>query len=642
MILVLGFILVFFGSALSQTTVSVSSTASHPIPTTLWGQMFESGDGGLYAELLQNRAFQQVDAGTSAALKAWYPVNGSLLTVITETEPVSSALPNALNMTIASGTTGPVGFGNSGYFGIKFTAGNTYNASFYYRFPESSDFIGEVDVSIQNSDGDVLASAPVLVSGAQTSWKQVFILLTPGTTPDTTDNVFVVTTDGAAASGLTVNFAMFSLFPPTFNNRSNGMRNDIAETLQAMKPSFFRFPGGNNLVYYQGSNTATRWVWNATLGPLVDRPGRLGDWGYINTDGLGLLEYLLWCEDLEMEPIMAVWAGYGLGGQSVAEDNLEPYIQSAIDQARLRLTLIYFVIGDPATNDYAARRAELGHPEPFNLTYVEIGNEVRPCVCVLYGYRWNLYVTALQSEFPDLHFIATTYAFNPILDPTPTEYDLHVYQSSTWMSENSFYYDVFQRNGTKYFEGEYATTTNDQGSTLQYSTVEAATADAVFMTGLERNSDIVFAASYAPLLQHPNLVVFDAGAVYPSVSYYVQQLFSLYRGDEYIPSTLPTSNGNVFWSVVRKTSVTPNELIIKANPLQVINRNVNTTDVTFELPFNVSDTATAMVLTGEKTSANLPSDPDLVLPRTSSISTGSIFDYSAPGFSVNVLVLDIE
>ncbi|PBK98458.1 arabinofuranosidase [Armillaria gallica] len=636
MIFLVGFILLSIGSALSQITVSVSPTASHPIPTTLWGQMYEvnAGDGGLYAELLQNRAFQQVAAGTSAALKAWYSVNSALLTVVNETEPVSSALPNALKVTVASDATGPVGFGNTGYFGMKFTAGNTYNASFYYRFPENPDFIGELNASLQTSAGNVLASTSVLVAGNQTSWKQVFVSLTPDITPDATDNVFVVTTDGAAASGLTINFAMFSLFPPTFKNRQNGMRIDIAEvsTLQAMKPSFFRFPGGNNLVC-RGQNTASRWVWNTTLGHLVDRPGRSGDWGYINTDGLGLLEYLLWCEDLEMEPIMAVWAGYGLGGQSIAEDDLEPYIQSAIDQA----LFIYIA---------AARRAELGHPEPFKLTYVEIGNEVRPSLRIgRYGYRWNLYVTALQVEFPNLHFIATTFPFNPILDPTPTEYDVHVYQSSTWMSENSFYYDGFQRNGTKYFEGEYATTKNDQGvfpsttrSTFQYSTVEAATADAVFMTGFERNADIVFAASYAPLLQvnasffrtilHPNLVVFDAGAVYPSVSYYVQQLFGFYRGDEYIPSTLPARNGTVFWSVVRKTSV--------------INRNDNATDVTFQLPFNVSNTATVTVLTGAKTSANTPSNPDLVLPQTSSIFTGSTFDYSAPPFSVNVLVLNID
>lgn len=134
-----------------------------------------------------------------------------------------------------------------------------------------------------------------------------------------------------------------------------------------MKPAFFRFPGGNNL---EGQTFATRWQWNATVGPLLDRPGRVGDWGYVNTDGLGLYEYLIWFEDVGMEPFMAVWAGYSLDGESIAEGDLEPYIQQAIDQ-------INFVIGDPATSAPAALRAQLGHPEPFTLHYVEVGNEVR-------------------------------------------------------------------------------------------------------------------------------------------------------------------------------------------------------------------------------------------------------------------------
>ncbi|PBK98468.1 hypothetical protein ARMGADRAFT_1075312 [Armillaria gallica] len=268
-----------------------------------------------------------------------------------------------------------------------------------------------------------------------------------------------------------------------------------------------------------------------------------------------------------------------------------------------------------------------------------------------YGYRWNLYVTALQSEFPDLHFIATTFPFNPILDPTPTEYDVHVYQSSktwsipliaklyskmhhdtAWMSENSFYYDDFQRKG--------------RSTSRASMSLPKTTKDPLFNILRWKETP----TSSSPLLMFLFFNVTakrtGAGAVYPSVSYYIQQLFSVYRGDEYIPSTLPARNGTVFWSVVRKTSVTPNELIIKASlpphATAVINRNDNATDVTFQLPFNVSNTATVTVLTGAKTSANTPSNPDLVLPQTYSISTGSTFDYSAPPFSVNVLVLNIE
>ncbi|KAF8880022.1 glycoside hydrolase superfamily [Infundibulicybe gibba] len=158
---------------------------------------------------------------------------------------------------------------------------------------------------------------------------------------------------------------MLSLFPPTFKNRANGMRVDIAEALAEMGPSFFRLPGGNNL---EGQTVATRWQWNNTVGSLVNRPGRVGDWGYVNTDGLGLLDYLNWCEDVGMEPIMAVWSGFALGGTSVAETQLGPYIQQAIDQ-------INFVIGDPSKSAAAALRASLGHPAPFALTYVEVGNE---------------------------------------------------------------------------------------------------------------------------------------------------------------------------------------------------------------------------------------------------------------------------
>lgn len=622
---------------MAQTTVSVSATASHAIPTSLWGVMYEdinhSGDGGLYAELLQNRAFQQVTPGTTAALNAWEAINGTSLTVIADTQPVSSALPNALSVTIPSGLTGAVGFANTGYFGIKVTQGSVYTASFFYRFPTASSFRGNLKVALQTTSGQILAQSSISVSGSHTSWTQVRATLRATTTPASTANIFTVTVDGTAAAGQTINFAMFSLFPPTFKNRANGMRVDIADALQDLGPSFFRFPGGNNL---EGATVAQRWQWNATVGPLVDRPGRVGDWSYINTDGLGLLEYLTWCEDLNMEPIMAVWAGYALGGVSVPQDELGPYVQQAIDQ-------IYFTIGDPATNENAALRASLGHPEPFALKYVEIGNEDF-FASTTYTYRWPAFVDALKAEFPDLHYIATSFPFDPVLSPTPTEYDNHLYASRSGMVANGFFYDDVARDGTQYFEGEYACTTNDAGATLTFPTMQGTAAEAVFMMGFERNSDIVFAASFAPVLNditssqwHPDLISFDAGSVYLSTSYYAQKLFSKNRGDEYIPSTLPTSTGTVFWSVVRKTSVTPNELIIK-----VVNTVATASSVTFSLPFSsVSSTALAQVLTGGATDSNTPTTPQLVIPVNSTIATGQNFTYSTPAFSLSILTLTL-
>ncbi|KAJ3764348.1 glycoside hydrolase family 51 protein [Lentinula raphanica] len=601
-------------SANAQITVTVNDTASHTIPSTL---------------LLQNRAFQMVDVtDQTSALNAWHSLNGAQLTVIEETVPVSSALPNALSVTIPSGAAGQVGIGNEGYFGIKVNSSNTYNASFFYRFPTASSFSGTATVGLQTSTGQILGASNMTLSGSQTDWLQVFTTIQPNTTPDSLTNNFTVSVDGGALAGQTINFAMFSLFPPTFKNRPNGMRIDIAETLSAMAPSFFRLPGGNNL----GQTVATRWQWNNTVGPLVDRPGRVGDWGYINTDGLGLFEYLTWCEDLNMQAIMAVWSGFALGGTSIAEDDLGPYIQQAIDQ-------INFAVGDPTESDAAALRASLGHPDPFPVAHIEIGNEDF-FAADTYTYRWNQFSTTLQATFPNLTFLATSDTFDPVLTPNPAEWDIHVYQTPSWFAENSFIYDGFERNGTHYFEGEYAaisTNANDIFGTpadgrLTFPTMQSSTGEAAFMTGLERNSDIVFAASYAPLLNHvvdsqwtPNLVSFDSGNVYPSTSFYVQQLFSLNRGDEYLPSTLPDASGTTFWSVVRKTSV--------------VNTIGTASNVTFQLPFPVEGTATLQLLTGAETDSNSPTSPNTVQPQTSTITVDQTFAYNAPGFSVSVLSL---
>ncbi|KAF9459124.1 alfa-L-arabinofuranosidase precursor [Collybia nuda] len=631
--------LLAFSGATHAVTVTVSATASHPVPTTLshdnpYSKLLQSGDGGLYAELLQNRAFQQVTPGTSAALNAWQAVNGATISVIKETVPVSSALPNALHVTIPSGRSGAIGFANTGFFGIKVTAGSTYTASFFYRFPTATRFRGNAIISLQTTSGQVLGSTTTALSGAQTTWKKVTVQFSPTKTPSSTANRFVITVDGSAASGQSINFAMLSLFPPTFKNRANGMRVDIATTLAEMGPSFFRLPGGNNL---EGQTVPTRWQWNTTLGDLVNRPGRQGDWGYVNTDGLGLMEYLNWCEDVGMQPIMAVWAGFALGGTSVAETDLGPFIQQAADQ-------INFVIGDPSKSTAAAMRASLGRVAPFNLTYVEVGNEDF-FASSTYVYRWKDFVNSLKGQFPQLHFIATSNVNDPVLSPKPTEYDVHVYQTPTWFAQNSFFYDDFQRDGTKYFEGEYAaisTNPNDifgspADGRLVFPTMQSATGEAAFMTGLERNSDIVFAASYAPLLGHvsgtqwtPNLVAFDTGTVYESTSFHVQKLFSLNRGDEYIPSTLPDRTGTLFWSVVRKST---DQIIIK-----VSNTIGTAASLTFVLPFGtVSTSGTVQVLTGAMTASNSPTTPNAVAPATESITTGKTFNYNAPGFSVSVI-----
>ncbi|KAI0674371.1 glycoside hydrolase family 51 protein [Trametes maxima] len=670
-------LLAFFVSQCLAVTVTVNKTPSHSVPSTLYGQMFEdintsaptavrvnlllfmtttqSGDGGLYAELLQNRAFQQVAPNTAAALAAWHPVNNAKLAVIADTSPVSNALPNSLQFSVPSGSTGRVGFTNEGFWGIKVDSSWTYKASLYFRFPTSSSFSGALTVGLQTNAGKVLAQNSTQIHGTTTKWTQVNLELHPTASAPDVSNSFFVSIDGAAGAGQTINFALFSLFPPTFKNRPNGLRIDVAEALTEMGPSFFRFPGGNNLrkahkhgvVKQEGQTTATRWQWNATVGSLLDRPGRVGDWGYVNTDGLGLLEYLQFFEDAGMEPIMAVWAGeysllgYSLGKTSLTENQLAPYIQQAKDQ-------INFVVGDPAKSAPAALRASLGHREPFALRFVEVGNEDF-FASGSYTYRWHDFVTELQAEFPKIRFIATTNAWNPILSPVPQSYDVHVYQTPTWFYQNAFYYDGFQRNGTTYFEGEYAAISTNPNNLfgsiadgrLAFPTSASAAGEAAFMTGLERNSDIVFAAAYAPLLQHvnstqwtPDLVSYTAGSVIRSTSFYAQKLFATNKGDQYLPSTLPTKGGSLHWSITRTSN--SGKTFIK-----VANAGNAAQSLTFELSQfgSVSSSGTVQVLTGPETASNTPEAPNTVVPKTSTIRTGKSFTYNAPAFSVSVITV---
>ncbi|TDL19641.1 glycoside hydrolase family 51 protein [Rickenella mellea] len=601
------------------------------------GRILITGDGGLYAELLQNRAFQQVTPKTSAALYAWSAFGGTTLTVVdnTVTSSLSTALPNSLQVQVATNAAGQIGVSNSGYFGINVNPAWTYTGSFYYKVPAGSKAKGQFLAALRSSSGVVLASKSIPLNPSATTWTQVTFSFKPASTPADNNNVFTVTIDGASNAGQTIFFSMFSLFPPTFKNRPNGMRIDLAEALQSTKPGFFRFPGGNNL---EGQTIAGRWNWRNTVGPLINRPGRLGDWTYINTDGLGLKEYLDFLEDVGMPSIMAIWSGFSFGG-TAPENQMAQYIQEAADQ-------INFVIGDPTKSAAAALRASLGHPAPYPLIAVEVGNEDFEAATTYAAYRWPEIVGNLSAQFPDLQFMATTRVNNPVLKPKPKLYDVHVYQTPTWFAQNSFTYDSFARDGTKYFEGEFAAiSTNSSdiyGTTadgrMLWPTMAGSVGEAAFMTGLERNADIVFAASYAPLLQHidsvqwtPDLISFDAKNIYKSTSFYVQQMFSLNKGDEYLPSTLPTPTGTVFWSVTRR--VATNEVLIK-----ISNTHSAAANLTFKLPFNsVSNTGSATVLSGPQTASNTPTAPNTVVPKTSSFAAAKTFTYNVPGFSVHVL-----
>nr|VWO95994.1 Tetrahydroxynaphthalene reductase (EC (T4HN reductase) (THNR) [Ganoderma boninense] len=264
-----------------------------------------------------------------------------------------------------------------------------------------------------------------------------------------------------------------------------------------------------------------------------------------------------------------------------------------------------------------------------------------------YGYRWRDFFGNLSAEYPQIRFLATTDVGNPVLSPAPPAYDVHVYQTPSWFYQNAFYYDSFARDGTTYFEGEYAAISTNPSDIfgspsdgrLLWPTVASSAGEAAFMTGLERNSDIVFAASYAPLLQHvnstqwtPDLISFDAGSVIKSTSFYAQKLFATNLGDQYLPSTLPTKGGTLHWSVTRSSS--SGQTFIK-----VANAASAAASVTFDLSqfSTVSGSGTLQVLTGAETASNTPGAPQAILPQSSSINTGKNFTYNAPAFSVSVI-----
>ncbi|KAG8705329.1 hypothetical protein FRC09_003029 [Ceratobasidium sp. 395] len=565
-------------------TLTISTNGSFASSPLLYGYMYEdinhSGDGGLYAELLQNRAFQGQTPGTSAALYAWHPLGSTTIAVVNNTTPASQALPNSLRLTIPSNTSGSVGFTNEGYWGIGVTAGVTYNASFYAKLPSGSSFTARTTLTVQllSASGESLATASV--QGLTESWQQFSVQLLARKTPESAANSFTVTVDGVDKGGQVIYFALLSLFPPTWNDRPNGLRKDIVQVLADAKPSFFRFPGGNNL---EGETIPQFWNWTKTVGPLAGRPGRFGDWTYWNTDGLGLMEYLLFCEDLKMEPIMGVYAGYSILGGTVPEADLQPYIDLAISQ-------IEFVMGDAETNQWAALRAK----------YVEIGNEdlFRTAPQTYLAYRWAAFVNAISAKYPQLKLISTT-TYGAALNPAPKYVDIHHYEASVALRISST--DIQCTTIAPYirqpFEGEYAVIRNNSVSTrLEFPTLEGAVAEATFMAGMEKNSDLVFAAAYAPVLQHinstqwaPDLVGFDAYNIIRSVSYWVQHMFSVNRGDTILSVKSTAKVNPIFW-VASKTN--------SAAFVKLTNVLNTTTTLRFDFPdLSIAPNATATVLT---------------------------------------------
>ena len=504
-----------------------AAAAVTKVSPTLYGLMTEeinySYDGGTYAELVRNRTFQDaVDNPVHWSLVQDHGGTGAI--ALDRTQPLNAALPVSLKLDMAAApASARVGVANDGFWGIPVKPNTLYRASFYAKAAAGSS--GELTISIESADGAmVYASAPV--AGVGEAWKQFSVTLTTGKVAESAATRLVISAGGPG----TVWLNLVSLFPPTWKNRPNGNRPDIMQLLAGMKPSFLRFPGGN---YLEGNTIAQRFDWKKTLGDLADRPGHPNDaWRYRSSDGMGLLEFLQWCEDLNMQPVLGIYAGYSLRGEKVAPGpDLAPYVQDALDE-------IEYITGD-ATTKWGAERAKHGHPAPFALTYVEIGNEDNlERGTKTYEGRFAQFFDALRAKYPKLQLIATT----KVTGRVPDVVDEHFYPRQAEVFESdAAHYDSYDRKGPKIFVGEWATRIGAPTPNLL-----AAIGDAAWMTGMERNSDIVVMHAYAPLFVNVNpggmqwptdLIGYDALHSYGSPSYYAQAMFSGHHGDVVLAAT---------------------------------------------------------------------------------------------------------
>ena len=525
----------------------------------LYGLMTEeinfAYEGGLYGELIRNRSFKadaivpRVSPDTYVAGKHlpvtfkpdskprfWTVVGGASLVLDTD-NPLNEFLNVSLKLDASSASAAsPAGVANDGYWGIPVKPMTTYRLSFFAK--AAAGFTGPVTVSIESADGKTtFASAEI--SGLTAEWKKYETKLKTENVPASKGNVFKLTTRTPGTLWL----QNISLFPPTYKNRENGNRADIMELLAAMKPKFLRFPGGN---YLEGNSFNERFNWKETIGPVEQRPGHPSPWGYWSTDGFGLLEFAEWCEDLDLEPLLGVFAGYclGRGGVIGAGPKLEPYVQEALEE-------IEYLIGDAQTTKWGAQRAKDGHPQPFRMQYVEVGNEdwfdrSGPDRNGSYDGRFAQFYDAIKQKYPQLKVISSCgYEQSKPLwvkSRTPDLVDEHYYRNLEEMMAQSLKYDTYSRtNESKIFCGEWATRVGSPTPNMS-----GALGDAAWMTCMERNSDIVLLSCYAPLFVNvsqltgpgrsmqwsSDLIGSDALTSYGSPSYYAQQMFSTMHGDE--------------------------------------------------------------------------------------------------------------
>lgn len=522
-------------------TWSVDTGGTGPeVSPQMHGVFFEDinygGDGGLYAELVENRSFEH-----RAGMHAWRAENrdgaAGSQSLVTD-GPIHPNNPRYLRLKVTTAG-GGYGVSNLGYGGIPVKAGGAYRFAIHAR--AGADYHGGLKVRLESGGGRVLAEGSI--ADLTPAWQRHKLLLTSAASEPAAR--LVVLADGPGELDLD----MISLFPKdTWKGRENGLRADLVQLLADMKPGFMRFPGG---CIVEGKDLANAYRWKDTVGDVATRKQNWNRWQkvmaspnasqYSQTYGLGFFEFFQLCEDIGAAAVPILNCGMSCqfqDSQLVPLSGLDPWVQDALD-------LVEFANG-PVTSTWGKLRAEMGHPEPFGLQSLGVGNEQWG---PKYFDRYLVFQKALKAKYPDLTLITTSgpgvddgnwkYAWERFEQGLPAEIvDEHYYRPLDWFLEQSTRYDAYDRNGPKVFAGEFAAHRKDKKNTL-----DAAVCEAAFMTGLLRNADVVKMSCYAPLFARdgftqwtPDLIFFDATRVMPTPSYHVQAMYAKNRPDRILPS----------------------------------------------------------------------------------------------------------
>ncbi|WOH06304.1 hypothetical protein DCAR_0625729 [Daucus carota subsp. sativus] len=520
----------------AQLFVNASKQSARTIPDTLFGIFFEeinhAGAGGLWAELVDNRGFEAGGQATPSDIAPWFIIGDESLVVLsTDRSSCFDRNKIALRMDVLCDSKGPlicpaggVGVYNPGFWGMNIEQGKSYKLILYLRSYNPIN----VSVSLTDSTGSQPLATSNIIASSVSNWTRMEFLFVAKATNPNSRLQFTTTQAGV------IWFDQVSLMPVD-TYKGLGFRKDLFQLLADLKPAFLRFPGG---CFVEGGRLPNAVRWKDTIGPWEERPGHYGDvWDYWTDDGLGHFEFFQLAEDLGALPIWVFNNGISLHGE-VNMSVILPFIHEVLDG-------LEFAKGDASTT-WGSVRAALGHPEPFDLRYVAIGNEE----CPIQGYRGNYlkFYQAIKHYYPEIKIISNCDGSSQKLDHPADLYDYHIYTSANNMFSKYNAFDYVARDGPKAFVSEYAVTPKEDAGT---GSLLAALAEAGFLLGLERNSDIVEMASYAPLFVNtndrrwnPDAIVLNSAKAYGTPSYWMQQFFIESNGATLLNSTLQASSTN--------------------------------------------------------------------------------------------------